>query len=139
MVVYHCIFSAKPGANKHDDSILHRIGMKSLSMLVYFLILYFLIILCFMDCFFQSFISAHIQYCGSRQRSNTPFGAAPQTLKSKLCLWITIYQNKIPQCLPHKALITEESFFYLWLSHFWPCCWSAGESGLYLVCLFLPN
>ena len=54
--------------------------------------------------------------------------------KSKLCLWITIHQNKFPQHPPHKALITEESLFYLCLSHFWPCFWSTSESGPYLVC-----
>lgn len=59
--------------------------------------------------------------------------------KSKLCLWIAIHQNKFPQCPPHKALITEENLFYLWLSHFWPCFWSTGEPGLYLLRPFLPN
>lgn len=33
--------------------------------------------------------------------------------KSKLCLWITIHQNKFPLHPPHEALITEESLFYL--------------------------
>lgn len=59
--------------------------------------------------------------------------------KSKLCLWITIHQNKFPLQPPQVVLITEESLFYLYFSHVWPCFWSTAEPGLYLVCPFLPN
>lgn len=56
--------------------------------------------------------------------------------KSKLCLWITIHQNKFPLQPPQEALIREENLFSLYFLHFWPCFWSTGEPGLYLVCPF---
>lgn len=88
---------------------------------------------------FPSFISAHIEHCRSHLRSDVPCGTGPQALKSKLCLWITIHQNKFPVHPPQETLITDENLFYLQFSHFWPCFRSIGVPGLYLVCRFLAK
>lgn len=59
-------FQANPKQTKHELGAFQRKVMRSVCPCwCTFLYFYFLIILCFMDFSFQSFISAYIQHCGS--------------------------------------------------------------------------
>ena len=137
-LVYHCIPSTKSETNKigaqyvpeksnkvcvHADALFYTFFSTCYSLFCWF---------SFAEFYFSEYSTlrfpAEVRYTIWRSSSY------PESLNC--AFWITIHQNKFPQHPPHKALITEESLFYLWLSHFWPCFWSTGEPGLYLMCPF---
>lgn len=137
-VVYHHIFSNKYGVNNVENV---PVGGKSglcprWCTFHTFCPHYFLVdgLFCSRVLFQHVFIIA--VPCRSQTHHLAPL---LKPWKSKLCLWITIHQNKFPLQPPQEALIREENLFSLYFLHFWPCFWSIGEPGLYLVCPFLPN
>lgn len=111
------------------ENVPERSNKVSVSTLMHFPTLSpLLIILCFYIYIFFSFsVLFHFIFNAVVPSRGQTHHLAPflKPMKSKLCLWITIHQNTFPHRAPHGALITEESRFYLWRSHFWPCFWSA--------------